>query len=206
MLAEAAEAGLLDDAVTRRARPRPRFFWHCATPPPPAERAKAPPFSTTFRCRSRPCPASSPQPARIEADRPGTSVVAFGHLGDGNIHLRPRLAGVTDPAGFGRRAMARRSAGRCTICHRLAARSAPNTALASSSAKSWPGWLDPARLSADACGVAPRSIRRLLNPGKLVNSCARACANPLRQPAPVKRSPLPSPEGPHHGGGQRVGQ
>ena len=86
----------------------------CSTPPSPTASSRgrcsgasakcsakcsatsAPPSSTTFRCRSRPCPISSRQAdAAVAKLIPGARTLPFGHAGDGNIHYN-----AMQPAGM----------------------------------------------------------------------------------------------------------
>ena len=102
LLYEGAALGAGDGARRRRGDRRERGAGRgasggCANSIAEAERKEGPAPSTTFRSRSRPCPASSSRGgAAVEARFPGTRVIAFGHLGDGNIHFNVRA-----PAGRG---------------------------------------------------------------------------------------------------------
>jgi FAD/FMN-containing dehydrogenase len=57
------------------------------------------PCSTTSRCRSRKCPNSSSPPPADRSNLCRHRAVAFGHLGDGNVHFHV-LAPARRGAGF----------------------------------------------------------------------------------------------------------
>ncbi len=87
LIGEAMKAGLIDDAVLSSSEAQADAFWKIRDSISEAERAEGPalqhdisvPVADMARFIMQESPA-------IEAKFPGTRVVAFGHLGDGNIH------------------------------------------------------------------------------------------------------------------------
>lgn len=88
LLAEAAEAGLIEDAAVSTSEAQAEAFWKIRDSIAEAERAEGPALQHDI---SVPVAAMArfieAEPPDIEARFPGTKVVAFGHLGDGNIHF-----------------------------------------------------------------------------------------------------------------------
>jgi FAD/FMN-containing dehydrogenase len=95
VLAEALEAGLLDDAVFASSERQADEFWQLRDGISAAERALGPAMQHDISVPVEKMPefilAASPL---IEQEFPGTRAVAFGHLGDGNVHFH-----VLAPAG-----------------------------------------------------------------------------------------------------------
>lgn len=94
-LAAALEDGLLDDAVIAANDRQAEDFWLLRDSISAAERALGPAMQHDISVPVEKMPefilAASPA---IEAAHPGTRAVAFGHLGDGNVHFH-----VLAPAG-----------------------------------------------------------------------------------------------------------
>ena len=88
LLAEAFESGLANDAAISTSETQAEAFWKIRNSIAEAERAEGPalqhdisvPVAEMARFISQESPV-------IEAKYPGTKTVAFGHLGDGNIHF-----------------------------------------------------------------------------------------------------------------------
>jgi FAD/FMN-containing dehydrogenase len=106
--------------------------------------------------------------ARVEAEFPGARVIAFGHLGDGNLHFNVRAPANADASLW----LEPRRAGITTLVHDLVA-----AAGGSISAEHGIGVLkrdDLARLGNPAKLAAMRAIKAaidphgIMNPGKLV--------------------------------------
>ena len=100
MLAAAFEAGLVEDATLAASETQAEAFWQLRETIAPAERAHGPAVQHDISVAVERMPefieAASPA---IERSWPGTTVRAFGHLGDGNVHfhvLAPK--GVDGPA------------------------------------------------------------------------------------------------------------
>ena len=95
MLGEALEEGLIEDAVIAASETQAEAFWLLRDSIAPAERAIGPAMqhdiSVPVAKMADFVESVSPQ---IEQRFPGTRAVAFGHLGDGNVHFH-----VLAPAG-----------------------------------------------------------------------------------------------------------
>lgn len=86
-LADAFEAGLLQDAAIATSEAQAEAFWLIREEVPFAERAKGPAVQHDISVAVDRMPDFIAQVSpRIEAMFPGVHVVAFGHLGDGNVH------------------------------------------------------------------------------------------------------------------------
>jgi FAD/FMN-containing dehydrogenase len=101
MLGAAFEAGLLDDAVIAASDTQAEAFWALRETVPMAERNKGPAkqHDISVPVESMPdfvCAAS----AAVEARFPGCHAVAFGHLGDGNVHFHIISPPGSDRAGW----------------------------------------------------------------------------------------------------------
>ena len=88
MLAEAFERGLLEDAAIAANEAQAEAFWLLRESVAPAERARgfAVQHDISVPVERMPEFVEAAVPA-IEAQWPGTQAVAFGHLGDGNVHF-----------------------------------------------------------------------------------------------------------------------
>jgi FAD/FMN-containing dehydrogenase len=95
-LAAALEAGLAEDAVQAASEAQAEALWRLRESIAEAERAEAPGVKTDISVPVAAMPSFLESgKAAVEARFPGARVVAFGHLGDGNIHfniLAPRDA------------------------------------------------------------------------------------------------------------------
>jgi FAD/FMN-containing dehydrogenase len=87
LMAEALQAGLVADAVLSASETQAEAFWKIRDSIAEAERAEGPALqhdiSVPVAAMAKFIEVESPD---IEARFPGTKIVAFGHLGDGNIH------------------------------------------------------------------------------------------------------------------------
>ncbi len=95
MMAGAFEQGLVADAAIAASESQAEAFWLLRESIAPAERAKGPAVQHDISVPVERMPefVEAAVPA-IEAAWPGTEAVAFGHLGDGNVHFH-----VLAPAG-----------------------------------------------------------------------------------------------------------
>jgi len=95
MMAGAFEQGLVTDAAIAASESQAEAFWLLRESIAPAERAKGPAVQHDISVPVERMPefVEAAVPA-IEAAWPGTEAVAFGHLGDGNVHFH-----VLAPAG-----------------------------------------------------------------------------------------------------------
>ncbi len=101
MMAAVFELGLLEDAVIAANETQAEAFWQLRESIAPAERARGPAVQHDLSVPVERMPefveAAVPL---IEAAWPGTQAVAFGHLGDGNVHFHVIAPSGTDPAGW----------------------------------------------------------------------------------------------------------
>lgn len=99
LLEEAIEAGLLEDAALAVNEAQAEAFWKIRDSIAEAERAEGPALqhdiSVPVADMAR---FISTESLTIEADYPGTETVAFGHLGDGNIHFHVKAPAGTNSA------------------------------------------------------------------------------------------------------------
>lgn len=88
MLVAAFEAGLLDDAALSASEAQAEAFWRLRESVPQAERAHGPAVQHDISVPVERMPAfiEAAVPA-VEGQWPGVRAVAFGHLGDGNVHF-----------------------------------------------------------------------------------------------------------------------
>ncbi|HYD24193.1 MAG TPA: FAD-binding oxidoreductase [Croceibacterium sp.] len=88
LLASAFEAGLVEDATIAASEAQAEQFWRLRDEIAPAERALGPAMqhdiSVPVARMAEFVTAAAPE---VEARFPGTTAVAFGHLGDGNVHF-----------------------------------------------------------------------------------------------------------------------
>ena len=88
LLAEAIEDGLGRDAVLAANEAQAAAFWDLRENISPAEKARGPAVQHDISVPETRMPAFIAEVGPvIEREFPGTRVVGFGHLGDGNIHL-----------------------------------------------------------------------------------------------------------------------
>ena len=100
-LGAALEQGLAQDAVIAANETQAEAFWLLRESIAPAERARglAVQHDISVPVERMPEFVDAAIPA-IEAAWPGTEAVAFGHLGDGNVHFHVIAAPGTDPRGW----------------------------------------------------------------------------------------------------------
>jgi FAD/FMN-containing dehydrogenase len=97
VIGEAVDAGLIDDAVLSSSETQAEAFWKIRDSIAEAERAEGPalqhdisvPVADMARFITQESPA-------IMAKFPGTEIVAFGHMGDGNIHYHVKAPKGSD--------------------------------------------------------------------------------------------------------------
>jgi FAD/FMN-containing dehydrogenase len=98
MLAQAFEAGLLSDATIAANETQAEAFWLLRDSVAPAERAQGPAMQHDISVPvERMADFVDMAVPTIEARWPGTRAIAFGHLGDGNVHFH-----VVAPPGIDR--------------------------------------------------------------------------------------------------------
>jgi FAD/FMN-containing dehydrogenase len=100
-LAAALEAGAAADAVVAASEAQADAFWKLRETIAEAERAEGPALKHDISVPVSAMPAFVESAAEaVEARFAGTSVVAFGHLGDGNIHFNVQAPPGPDRAGW----------------------------------------------------------------------------------------------------------
>jgi FAD/FMN-containing dehydrogenase len=97
MLEDALDKDLLQDAVIAANESQAEMFWHIRDTVPAAERARGPAVQHDISVPVEDMPGfiDAAVPA-LEAAWPGTEAIAFGHLGDGNVHFHVIAPGGTD--------------------------------------------------------------------------------------------------------------
>ncbi|MBO9603168.1 MAG: FAD-binding oxidoreductase [Novosphingobium sp.] len=103
LLASAFEQGLLEDAVISSNEAQAEAFWQLRDEIAPAERAKGPAVQHDISVAVERMPEFVDQAVPLlEAAWPGTEAVAFGHLGDGNVHFHVIAPPGVDPLAWQR--------------------------------------------------------------------------------------------------------
>jgi FAD/FMN-containing dehydrogenase len=179
LLAEAFEHGLLEDATIAASDSQADAFWTLRDSIAPAERAKGPAVQHDISVPVDRMPAFVAEAVPLlEQTWPGTQAIAFGHLGDGNVHFHVIAPHGSDPlawqAGDGKKISAQ--------VYELVTRWG-----GSISAEHGIGQLkrdEFARLGDPVALEMLRAVKRaldpagLLNPGKLVPPLARSGDSP----------------------------
>lgn len=99
MLADAFERGLLEDATIAANETQAEAFWMLRDEIAPAERARGPAVQHDISVAVEHMPAFvAAAVPEIERAWPGTHAVAFGHLGDGNVHFHVLAPPGANPA------------------------------------------------------------------------------------------------------------
>jgi FAD/FMN-containing dehydrogenase len=98
LLAGAFEQGLLTDATIAASETQAEAFWALRDSVAPAERAKGPAVQHDISVAIDRMPAFVAEAIPLlEKAWPGTEAVAFGHLGDGNVHFHVIAPAGVDP-------------------------------------------------------------------------------------------------------------
>ena len=91
LLGEAAEQGLIEDAALSGSEAQAEDFWRIRDSISEAERALGPALQHDVSVPVGAMPDFIDAASRaVEREYPGTRAVAFGHLGDGNVHFHVR--------------------------------------------------------------------------------------------------------------------
>ncbi len=97
MMAEAFDKELVEDAVLSTSETQAEAFWLLRESVAPAERERGPAVQHDISVPVEKMPAFVETTApMLEAEWPGTEAVAFGHLGDGNVHYHIIAPHVSD--------------------------------------------------------------------------------------------------------------
>ena len=98
VLAEALEQGLLDDAVVAASEAQADAFWLLRESISSAERARGPAVQHDIAVPVEAMPRFIDEASPLlEGEWPGTQALAFGHLGDGNVHFHVIAPAGVDP-------------------------------------------------------------------------------------------------------------
>jgi FAD/FMN-containing dehydrogenase len=90
-LRDALEAGLIEDAALSSSEAQAEAFWRIRDSVSEAEKADGPAAKHDLSVEVSEMPAFMVgATVQVESRFPGTRVVAFGHLGDGNVHFNVR--------------------------------------------------------------------------------------------------------------------
>jgi FAD/FMN-containing dehydrogenase len=101
MIAGAFEAGLVEDAAFSASEAQAEAFWNLRETVPLAERAKGPAVQHDISVAVEKMPDFVDHAiAAVESRHPGVHAVAFGHLGDGNVHFHVIAPPGTDGHDF----------------------------------------------------------------------------------------------------------
>jgi FAD/FMN-containing dehydrogenase len=103
LLASAFEAGLVEDAAIAASETQAEAFWLLRETVAPAERAQGPAVQHDISVPVEKMPdfVDAAIPA-VQAAWPGTRALAFGHLGDGNVHFHVLAPRGADPKAWDR--------------------------------------------------------------------------------------------------------
>lgn len=103
LLASAFEAGLVEDAAIAANETQAEAFWLLRETVAPAERAQGPAVQHDISVPVEKMPdfVDAAIPA-VQAAWPGTRALAFGHLGDGNVHFHVLAPTGADPKAWDR--------------------------------------------------------------------------------------------------------
>lgn len=167
-LGRALEAGLIEDAAIAASEAQAEAFWRIRDSISEAERKDGPAAKHDLSVEVDAMPSFIAEArAAVESRFPHTRVIAFGHLGDGNVHFNVRA-----PAGAGEGWIAEQAPGVTAFVHDLVV-----AAGGSISAEHGIGQMrlselarlgDPARLGAMRAIKQALDPKGIMNPGKLV--------------------------------------
>ena len=168
-LGAAAEAGELEDATIAASGAQATALWRIREELPQAERQDGPAAHHDISVAVAAMPGFAlSAAANVEAAFPGARVLAFGHLGDGNLHFNVRAPAGPDARQF----MAAHSAGVTALVYELV-----TAAGGSISAEHGIGMLkraeltrlgDPAKLAAVRAVKTALDPLGIMNPGKVI--------------------------------------
>jgi FAD/FMN-containing dehydrogenase len=166
-LAAAFEDGLVVDAALAENRTQGLDFWRLREELPEAERLDGPSIKHDVSVPVSDMPRFMEEATRIiEADWPGTQVMAFGHLGDGNVHYNVK----TPEPGPRTELMARRyelSEQVYDIVARYGGSISAEHGIGTSKAKTLARLGNPAKLAAMRAVKAALDPNNIMNPGKI---------------------------------------
>jgi FAD/FMN-containing dehydrogenase len=175
ILQQALEEGLIEDVVIAANEAQAEAFWRLRDSIAEAERAEGPAAQHDISIEVDHMPRFMVEAAEATERRfPGTRVVAFGHLGDGNVHFN-----VGGPEGAGPDWREIEGPGISTFVHKLVTDAGGSISAEHGIGQSRLGdlarFLEPSRLHALQAIKKAIDPLGLMNPGKLV---------PLAEPSP----------------------
>ena len=169
LLAIAAEQGLLEDATISVTEAQAEAFWKIRDSIAEAERAEGPALQhdisvpvdamATFIERETPL---------VESAFPGTHVVAFGHLGDGNIHYHVKAPFGVEPMSWYREFSEAISGDVYDRVARYGGSLSAEHGIGQAKLAQFARLSDPARMHALRAIKAALDPAGIMNPGKLV--------------------------------------
>ncbi|TVV75287.1 FAD-binding oxidoreductase [Sphingomonas solaris] len=168
-LAQAIDDGLVADATVSASEAQAEALWKLRESISEAERADgmAAKHDVAVPVSAMPGFIESARQA-VEARFPTTRVIAFGHLGDGNVHFNVRAPMGED----GRAWLAREGAGVSAFVHDLTVAAGGSISaehgIGQTKLADYARLADPARLAAQRAIKAALDPLGLMNPGKLV--------------------------------------
>jgi FAD/FMN-containing dehydrogenase len=168
-LAEAAAAGEIADATLATSTAQARALWRIREELPEAERRDGPAAHHDISVAVAAMPGFAiAAAATIEAEFPGARVLAFGHLGDGNLHFNVRAPAGPEAAAW----LARHGDAISARVYDLVTAAAGSISAEHGIGVMKRGHLarlgDPAKLAAMRAIKAALDPLGLMNPGKLV--------------------------------------
>jgi FAD/FMN-containing dehydrogenase len=180
-LRAALETGIIDDAMIAASEAQAEALWRLRDSISEGEQKDGPAAKHDLSVQVADMPAFMTDAARkVEQRFPGTRVIAFGHLGDGNVHFNVRA-----PEGSGRQWLDAEAPAVTSFVHDLTV-----AAGGSISAEHGIGQMrlaelarlsDPARLNAMRAIKAALDPAGIMNPGKLVPPFGHAQETPFGQ-------------------------
>ncbi len=169
LLTEAINAGLAQDAVLAASETQAEAFWKIRDSIAEAERAEGPALqhdiSVPVADMARFIATES---SKIEARYPGTQTVAFGHLGDGNIHFHVKAPARVDVAEWYRGDGAAITSHIYDRVHAYGGSLSAEHGIGQAKVAEFARLADPARMSALRAIKAAFDPLGIMNPGKLV--------------------------------------
>jgi FAD/FMN-containing dehydrogenase len=179
LLADAFEQGLLEDATIAVSETQAEAFWALRDSIAPAERAKGPAVQHDISVPVDRMPAFVAEAVPLlEQAWPGTEAVAFGHLGDGNVHFHVIAPPGIDPLAWHADEGKKISAQVYELVTRWGGSISAEHGIGQLKRDEFARLGDPVALNMLRAVKQALDPAGLLNPGKLVPPLARAGDNP----------------------------
>ena len=162
-LAEGIEAGIVEDAALAASLAQREAFWRLRESIPEAQTREGASLKHDISLPSHDLPAFIAEAgALLERQVPGSRLVAYGHLGDGNLHFNLSQPPAADGAAFLRRGTELRRAVYDMVAHYRGSFSAEH-GIGRNKLAELERYEDPVALS------VMRGIKRLLDPQDVMN-------------------------------------